>query len=163
MVTHLFWSAVRFFLCTACSDSDMNPLMQLRECEEEDLLFNTPALSDPTVRSRCLCWLLCVVRRGLWSQFWNLAQTRTVMCYGGGKFRHSNLGSKHRQWELRCSSGRGDLLHILTCSTELLTALLTFKVHVCKHQFRDEVRLGMGWQVSLSVALSDGKHFSLRF
>lgn len=62
------------------------------------------------------------------------------------KFRYSNLVSKHRQSELSCSSEKRDLLNIFTCPTELLTALLTvpFKVHVCKHLFKYEVRLGGG-------------------
>lgn len=38
-----------------------------------------------------------------------------------------------------------------------------FKVRVCKHLFKYEVRLGAGWRVSISeyVVFSDGKHFSL--
>lgn len=121
--------------------------------------------SDPTVRSRCLHWLLSVVRRGLWELV--LEPGTNSLCHAllGEKFRHPNLGSKHRQRELRCSSERGDLLYIFTCPTELLTALLTipFKVHVCKHLFKYEIRWGVGWTVSVSayVVFSDGKHFSL--
>lgn len=71
MITHLFCKYCIFSLCIACSNSDINPLVQLQKhkAESKGLIFNTPVQSDPTVRSHCLHWLLSGQERSLGAGF----------------------------------------------------------------------------------------------